>query len=219
MTSDTPAPDTEAPNNTPNQGASAQTPQLGRKRDHTRDATILDVTLDVLAEVGYERMTMDMVAARASAGKATIYRRWPSKEALILDAVARMKRTQVDLDRLPDTGALRSDLLALFKPQSMEVSEHKLKVMAGLAALLSRHQGLAEAVHAAIVAPWADAHRTLMQRALARGEISPSADIETAAQIIPSMAAYRALIQRRPFEKAFLVTLIDRVLLPALRHG
>jgi AcrR family transcriptional regulator len=219
MMPDVPPPDTEAPHNSSTKDAHAQVSPLGRKRDPTRDAAILDAALDVLAEIGYERMTMDMVATRAAAGKATIYRRWPSKEALILDAVARMKRTQVDLDQLPDTGALRSDLLALFKPQSLEASEHKLKVMTGLAALLLNHAGLAEAAHEAMVAPWTDAHRIFMQRAVARGEIAPSADIETAAQIIPSMAAYRALIQRKPFEHAFLVTLIDSVLLPALRHG
>lgn len=194
-------------------------PRLGRKRDHTRDDDLLDATLEVLAEVGYGGMTIDMVAARAGAGKATIYRRWPSKEQLILDAVARMKSKQVDLERLPDTGALRSDLLALFKPEPVEEGERKLNVMAGLTSMLSAHQGLAEAVNAAIVEPWAAAHRTLMQRAVERGEISADADIETACQVIPSMAAYRALIQRKPFEKEFLVSLIDGVLLPALHHA
>lgn len=206
-------------NDTPSEGERAQTARLGRKRDHTRDDDILDATLDLLAEVGYGDMTMDMVAARAAAGKATIYRRWSSKEDLILDAVARMKSKQVNLDRLPDTGTLRSDLLALFKPQSIEEGERKLKVMTGLASMLSAHQGLAEAVNAAIVEPWAVAHRIFMQRAVDRGEISKLADIETASQIIPSMAAYRALIQRRPFEKEFLVTLIDGVLLPALHNA
>lgn len=193
--------------------------RLGRKRDHTRDNAILDATLDVLAEVGYGGMTVDMVAARASAGKATIYRRWSSKEDLILGAVARMKSQQVDLEHLPDTGSLRGDLLALFKPQSIEEGEHKLKVMAGLASMLTEHQGLAEAVNSAIVEPWAIAHRIFMERAIERGEISSAADIETASRVIPSMAAYRALIQRKPFEKEFLVTLIDGVLLPALRHA
>jgi len=122
-----------------------------------------------------------------------------------------MKRSQVDLDRLPDTGSLRGDLLGLFKPQSVEEGERKLKVMAGLTSMLSQHQGLAEAANAAIVEPWADAHRALMHRAVDRGEIPASADIETVSQVIPSMAAYRAphptqalrpglprLIDRRP---------------------
>lgn len=198
-------------------GERGQTTRLGRKRDHTRDAEILDATLEVLAEVGYTGMTMDMVAVRAKAGKATVYRRWPSKAELVLDAVARMKRSQVDLDGLPDTGSLRGDLLALFKPQPTEEGERKLKVMAGLASMLSTHVGLAEAGNAAIVEPWAAAHRVLMQRAADRGEISASADIETVSQVIPSMAAYRALIQRKPFDRDFLVSLIDGVLLPALQ--
>jgi len=200
----------------PAEGEGVPPTRLGRKRDPTRDEDILDATLDVLAEVGYGALTMDLVAARASAGKATIYRRWSSKEALILDAVTRMKRQQVDLEHLPDTGTLRGDLIALFKPQSVEESERKLNVMTGLASLLSAHQGLAEAVHAAVVDPWATAHYQLMQRAVDRGEISALADITTASQIIPSMAAYRALIQRKPFEQDFLITLIDGVLLPAL---
>jgi AcrR family transcriptional regulator len=195
-----------------------QVARLGRKRDRTRDSAILEATLDVLAEVGYASMTMDLVAARAKAGKATVYRRWPSKADLVLDAVAQLKRNQVDLDRLPDTGTLRGDLLALFKPESIEEAERKLKVMAGLVSMLSSHTGLAEAGNEALVESWATAHRRLMRRAVDRGEIPASADIDTIAQVIPSMAAYRALVQRKPFEWDFLVTLIDGVLLPALRQ-
>jgi len=191
--------------------------RLGRKRDHTRDAVILDAALEVLAEVGYDGMTMDLVAVRAKAGKATLYRRWPSKAELVLDAVARMKRTQVDLDRLPDTGTLRGDLVALIKPQSIEEAERKLKVMAGLASMLSHDRGLAEAVNAAIIEPWADAHRVFMQRAIGRGELPAAADIETLSHVVPSMAAYRTLIQRKPVDRSFLVSLIDGLLLPALR--
>lgn len=205
-------------NDPSSEGERTHTTRLGRKRDPSRDDDLLDATLDVLAEAGYRGLTMDMVAARAGAGKATIYRRWPSKEALILDAIARMKHIQVGLDRLPDTGTLRGDLLALFKPQSIEEGERRLRIMTGLASLLSEHQELAEAVNAVMIEPWAAAHRIFMQRALERGEISAEADIESVSQIIPSMAAYRALIQRKPFEKEFLVSLIDGVLLPALRN-
>ena len=195
------------------------TRQLGRKRDHTRDGDILDAAIEVLAEVGYDRMTMDMVAMRAKAGKATIYRRWPSKAGLVLDAVTRMKRGQVDLDNLPDTGTLRGDLLALFKPQSIEEGERKLRVMAGFASMLSQDQEFAEEGNAAIVEPWAAAHRTLIGRAIERGEVVATADIETVAQVIPSMAAYRALIQRKPFDRDFLIAMIDGVLLPALHRS
>lgn len=189
----------------------------GRKPDPSRDAEILNAALQVLAEVGYTGMTMAAVAARAKAGKGTFYRRWPSKAELVLEAVGHMKRSQADLDRLPDTGTLRGDILALFKPASVEEGEYQLTIMAGLASMLSQDRGLAEAANDAIVEPWAAANRALLTRALSRGEIDAAADIETLAQIIPSIAAYRALIQRRPFDRDFLVSIIDGVLLPAVR--
>lgn len=189
----------------------------GRRRDPGRDAAILDAAIEVLAESGYDGMTMDMVAARAKAGKATVYRRWSSKAELILEAVTHLKRSQVDLERLPDTGTLRGDLLALFKPQSVEEAEHKMRVMAGLASVLLQNPQLADAGDAAIVQPWALVNRLLLKRALERGEISANADIDAASQVLPSMAAYRALIQRKPFDLTFLTTMIDGVLLPALK--
>lgn len=188
----------------------------GRPRDATRDEAILDAAIAILAETGYERMTMDMVAVRAKAGKATVYRRWPSKGEMVVEAVARMKRSLVDLEQLADTGTLRGDLLALFRPQSVEQAEQKMRAMAGVAAMLAQHPALAEAGHDAIVAPWVAANRTLIERSRARGEANANAHVDTVAQIIPSLAAYRALIQRRPFDHAFLVEIIDGVLLPAL---
>lgn len=194
----------------------ADMPRVGRKRDATRDGAILSAAIDTLGEVGFDRMTMDMVALRAGAGKATVYRRWPSKEALVLEAVAQMKRDQVDLGNLPDTGTLRTDLLALFKPSTMEESERKLRALAGLSALLAQEPSLASAAGNAIVEPWVEANRSLLDKAMARGEIATSAPLEIMATIIPSLAAYRSLIERKPFDRAFLVEMIDHVLLPAL---
>lgn len=197
----------------------ADAPRLGRKRDASRDGAILEAAITILGEVGYNRMTMDMVAVRAKAGKATVYRRWASKGDMVLDAVAQMKREQVDLGNLPDTGTLRGDLLALFKPASVEESERKLRALAGLSALLAQDASLAGAASNAIVEPWVAANRALLHKAAARGEISADTPVETMATIIPSLAAYRALIERRPFDRAFLVEMLDHVLLPALSIG
>jgi len=188
----------------------------GRKRDRSRDAAILDAALDVLSEVGYGNLTMDMVAARAHAGKGTLYRRWRSKDELIIDAVGRMKVMRVDLAHPPQTGSLRGDLLALYRPQSMEETERTLSIMAGLAGLLASDASVASEVHAAVVGPWANAHRIIMQRGIERGEIRPDADIETLSLVTPSLAAYRSLVQRLPFDFEFLTSLVDSVLLPAL---
>ncbi len=193
--------------------------RLGRKRDHTRDPQILDAALEILAETGYDGMTIDMVAARARAGKATLYRRWPSKAELVLDAVACMKRGDVDLAQLPDTGTLRGDLVAMIKPHSIESGEKKLQIMAGLMSMLSRSPELVDAAKQAIIDPRVGVNRVLMRRAVERGEIPPDSDIETLSLISPSMAAYRVLILRKPVDREFLISLIDGVLMPAVGLG
>jgi AcrR family transcriptional regulator len=195
---------------------SALAPKLGRKRDHTRDPEILEAALDVLAETGYDRMTVDMVAARAKAGKATVYRRWASKAELVVDAVACMKRVDVDSETLPDTGTLRGDLIAMMKPHTIVDAEKKLRVMAGLVSMLAENPELADAVNAAIVEPRASINRMFLRRAVERGEIPADCDIEQLALVAPSMAAYRVLVLRRPVDRHFLLRVIDDILLPAV---
>ena len=188
----------------------------GRPRDPRRDPEILQAALDVLAETGYDGMTIDLVAARARAGKATLYRRWSSKAELVIDAVACMKRGDIDYDHLPDTGTLRGDLVAMIKPHAIEDGERKLQIMAGLMSMLSRDPELAEAVNAAIVEPRAAVNRILIRRAVERGEVSPDCDIETLSLVTPSMAAYRVLVLHKSVDREFLLSMIDGVLLPAL---
>lgn len=195
---------------------SAPATRLGRKRDHTRDPEILDAALDVLAEVGYDRMTMDMVAARAKAGKATVYRRWPSKADLVIEAVACMKKMDADPAKLPDTGTLRGDLIAMMKPHTIVDAEKKLQVMAGLVSMLAQNPEFTDAVNDAIVEPRASVNRLFLQRAVDRGEIPADVDIEQLALLAPSMASYRVLVLRKPVDRAFLMSVLDDILLPAV---
>jgi len=202
------APDTEVDEVDP-------TPRLGRRRDHTRDREILDSTLAVLEEVGYDGMTIDMVATRAKAGKATVYRRWPSKADLVIDAVACMKSDALEALAIPDTGTLRGDLVGLIKAPSIEDSRRKLQIMAGLASMLSKEPELAEVANAAIVEPRAAINRRVLQRAVDRGEIPADTDIETVALISPSMVAYRTLMLRKPVTREYMISVIDGIVLPA----
>jgi AcrR family transcriptional regulator len=191
----------------------------GRKRDHTRDQEILDAALAVLAETGYECMTVDMVAARAKAGKATVYRRWPSKAELVIDAIACMKRKGVELDDLPDTGTLRGDLVAMMKPPTVEDSEKKVQVMAGVASMLSRDPGMADALRKAMIEPRAEVNRVFFRRAIARGEIPADVNIELLATIGTSMVMYRTMLLRKPVDSEFLLSIIDDLVLPACGLG
>jgi len=188
-------------------------PRLGRKRDSSRDQDILDAALDVLAETGYDGMTIDMVAARAKAGKATVYRRWDSKPDLVLDAVACLKA--VPLDTLPDTGTLRGDLVAMIKSPAIQDADRKLRIMAGIVSMIARNPELAQAARSALVEPRAAANRVLFQRAVHRGEIPADSDIENLALIGPALATYRTLMLQLPVDREFLIQNIDRVILPA----
>lgn len=205
----------------PESGDSAEKkPQkVGRKRDHTRDEKILEAAIEILSESSFDGMTMDMVATRAKAGKATMYRRWSSKAELVRDALAWMNRSHLDLDNLPDSGNLREDLLLLIRPQSIAEKEQKLRVLAGLGSFLQHPEfGENDTGTAGIFDSWAAANLKLMKRAAARGEISEYANMELACRVITSTSAFRSLVERKPFEKAFYAELLDGVVLPALRN-
>jgi AcrR family transcriptional regulator len=204
-------------------GAQPSAPELaprskaGRKRDHGRDAVILDAALAVLAEHGYDGMTIDMVAARAEMARATVYRRWPTKADLVLDAVARMSSSDVGLDHLPDTGSLRGDMTAMIVPFDDRQQQVRIHAMTGLLVLSRTDDRLAEAAARAGIGPWIDAIRLLMTRAIDRGEFPPG-DVDTLAEIIPMMCVSRA-VQRLPITREFSLALIDGVIIPALRGG
>ena len=191
--------------------------RVGRKRDSARDAVILGATLAVLAEQGYEGLTIDLVAARAGMARATVYRRWATKADLVLDAVSRMSHGDAGLERLPDTGSLRGDMTAMIIPFDDEQQQIRIQAMAGLLTLARTDERFAEAATGSGIGPWIEANRTLMRRAVDRGEFPP-ADLDTLAEVIPMLCVARA-VQRLPITREFSLALIDGVILPALRGG
>ncbi len=192
--------------------------RAGRKRDHSRDGVILEATLAVLAEHGYDGMTIDMVAARAGSARATVYRRWATKAELVLEAVAQMSRGDVNLDQLPDTGTLRGDVTAMILPLSDQAQQVRIQAMAALLSLSKTDGRLADAANAAGIGPWIEVNRILIQRAVDRGEFPPPSDIDTLAELIPMMCVSRA-VQQQPITREFSLALIDGVIIPALRGG
>lgn len=190
----------------------AEPARRGRRRDPSRDAVILDAALDVLAESGYAGMTTDVVAMRAGVGKATMYRRWASKADLALDAVARLNAQSTDFADLPDTGSLAGDLHAVIGSETDADDDRRLRIMAGLTPMLAEDARLATAISE----PWTTANAVFLRRAIDRGEIAADTDVETLAALIPTLATYRACIQRQPIPPAYIAKLIETVLLPAL---
>jgi AcrR family transcriptional regulator len=198
-------------------GAGEAPAKAGRKPDPSKDAALLDAAIEIVAEVGYDGMTMDLVAARAGSTKSALYRRWSSKGDLTLAAVARMQQAEIDLATLPDTGTLRGDLLALTQHYGSDEGQLKLRMMAGLSSLLERDPGLVDAAHSVITEPWVEVCRLMIQRAVDRGEAETD-DVETVARVVPSMTSDRVLVRRQPVDRDFFVGLIDAVVLPAVRR-
>lgn len=190
----------------------------GRARDDSRDPEILRVAAELLGEVGYDRLTMEAVATQARAGKATLYRRWPSKAELVVDAVI------CTADRpelvLPDTGSLAGDLRALAAASAKEPDEMRNRVMAGLVTALPQHPDLAAVVRERLTTPRLALLRTVFERAAERGEIPPDRDLDMLARVGPAMVFHRLMIMAEPVDEAFIARLTDEVILPlALAPG
>jgi AcrR family transcriptional regulator len=192
---------------------SGQQTRPGRKRDTSRDGAILQATLEVLAETGYERMTTDMVAARAKTSKATMYRRWPSKAELVIEAVESLRDEPVT--PVPDTGTLRGDLAALIETFQSPSTTRKFQIMAGLLSILPRDPDLARVVQRRIVQPGTAVMHLLLERAQKRGEIDQGRDLDTLALVAPAMVAYRLIITGEQVDRQFLTSVINDVLASA----
>jgi AcrR family transcriptional regulator len=175
-----------------------------------REAELLGVVLDVLRETGYDRLTIDAVAARAKAGKHTVYRRWPSKAELVVAAfVNAVSTTPV----APDTGELRADLLGLMESLVGELARLG-DVVAGLVGELLHNADLARAVQQNYVATRRRLTLEVFERAWARGELSRSADTDLLWQVGPAVLFFRALVSGEPVDGELARRLVDHVVLP-----
>ncbi|MFZ0718819.1 TetR/AcrR family transcriptional regulator [Mycobacterium sp.] len=180
-----------------------------------RETELLDVTLQLLQEHGYDRLTLDAVAARARASKATVYRRWPSKAELVLAAFMEGCR-QVAVH--PDTGTLRGDLLQLGRVISQQTHEQAGIIRAVLVEI-SRHPAL----HDAMQSEFLDQRKALLQEvlrdAVLRDEIDAAAISDELWDLLPGYLIFRSIMPNRPPTDQTVQALIDEVIIPSLtRH-
>ncbi|MCW2527629.1 MAG: hypothetical protein JWM76_2489 [Pseudonocardiales bacterium] len=192
-------------------------PRIGRPYDHSGDASILASTLDLLAEGDYERVTLDEVAVRTGKAKTTLYRRWATKEDLVLAAIRTAGRPP-EVDELPDLGSLRSDLLAVIDSPWLGGPTRRLSIFANLAATTRTSPRLAEVIRTEVAEPYVEVYRRLLQRAVGRGLVPAgrAAAIPVLAEVIPAMSTHRLTTSREPIQRAFFVAVVDDVVLAAL---
>jgi AcrR family transcriptional regulator len=187
--------------------------RTGRPRDAARDDAILVATQDLLADVGYDRLSIESVAARCGAGKATIYRRWPDKAALVAEAVA--VASTHHSPQIPDTGVLRDDMIR-FAAQWHSPDSRRDTIVAGLLTAMRHHPELRTAVGEAIAQPGQQAFRLMVRRAVERGDIADQPDVDLVGAVLPAMVFHQITAVDAPVDQAFITDVIDHLVLPAL---
>ncbi|GAA3163182.1 MULTISPECIES: TetR/AcrR family transcriptional regulator [Streptomyces] len=197
--------------------AHAQT-AASRRRGPVLERAILDAALEQLSTVGWNGLTMEGVAAGAQTGKAAVYRRWPSKEDLVADALrAGLPR----FDAVPDLGNVRDDLLDLCRrARDAMFSQSGLAVRSVIhecdAAQAERFHGV---IFAGVVEPTIEMLRQVIERGIERGEVRADAANGYVFDAIPAMMMYRSKMCGSEWSDVDLEEMIDQLMVPLLRRS
>ena len=191
----------------------ATTPR-GRPRDDTRDLAIHEATLALLKDFGYDRLSVGAIAARAGVSKATIYRRWANKAAVVASAVEHRAAT---IPPEPSGATLREDLLQIVTWLAEQIAEQDLGMVAAVLAGMRSDPELAGAMRGRLHRDEAAMIERTLHRAATRGESIASDGDELFTQIVPAVITHRLLIVGKPCDPPFLEHLVDSVLLRLLR--
>lgn len=186
----------------------------GRPLDSSRHAAILKAALEGLAERGYDLLTMDEIAARAHAGKGALYRRWPSKAALVADAVLAW-RDGLGPVTVPDTGSLRGDIEAVLEtlPDFGHSEQQQVAVLLGLVTATRRDPELRAVMSGTIIDRPRQAIAQMLERAVVRGEISDGRDLSLVPDLVIAMSSMRFLLDETP-DRDFIRRVFDELVYP-----
>ena len=180
----------------------------GRPRSLEADRAILRATVDLLAEEGYGGVTMEKVAAKAGVGKATVYRRWSSKSALVVDAVAACREGGASPP--PDTGSARDNLLAFVRGFQHHLRNSDAgRLLPTLVAELSRSPELAAALREGFVQPRRARVLEAVRRGVARGEVRADVDQELIADAVVALLQHRFLVTGMEIDDGLPERLLD----------
>ncbi|MFJ5080057.1 TetR/AcrR family transcriptional regulator [Streptomyces sp. NPDC088553] len=187
-----------------------------RRRGPVLERAILEATLEQLGSVGWNGLTMEGVAVGAQTGKAAVYRRWPSKEDLVADA---LQAGLPALDEAPDLGSVREELYELCRRvRDVMYSKPGVALRAVLhecdAEEAERFHGL---IVTGVVEPSARLFRHVLRRGIARGDVRADANNDLVVDVVPAMMMYRSKVCASEWPDHEIADLIDRIMVPLLR--
>lgn len=186
----------------------------GRPRDASRDDALRMAALEVMADVGYRALTMDAVATRAKAGKATIYRRWESKLDLVIDTCLHLVSQSIPE---PDTGSVAEDLRVFLRAYASTLTGPVGKAAQALVGELPHEPELAAAFRDSFLAAQRDMLTAVVRRGIERGEVRREAPIDLIVPIGGAALIYRLMLTGEELTADYVDDIVDRVLLPLLR--
>ncbi|HEY7052248.1 MAG TPA: TetR/AcrR family transcriptional regulator [Mycobacterium sp.] len=179
------------------------------RRSARAHAAILTATTELLTEAGYGALTIEGVAARAGVGKTTVYRRWPTKPALVIEAI----RLALPTLTPTDTGDLRNDLLIAVRGVMYAFAHTPVgAVIPALAADVMTDPQQAEQFRNQLIRPRRSAVDEILHRAAARGELPPDADTDVLLDVYAGAVFYRILISGEPVTDLLAEQLVDLLL-------
>jgi AcrR family transcriptional regulator len=184
-----------------------------RRRGEALEQAILTAALEELSEVGYAALTMERVAARARTGKAALYRRWPGRAELVVDACAAGGITDVDV---PDTGSLRTDVLAVLRHFSARVAGSSGELLRGLLGEIVRDAEFARLVRERVHTAGPGVIHSVLRRAVERGELEPWVLGSRRATVAVDLLRNDFLLRWGPVPDEVVVEIVDEVYLPLL---
>jgi AcrR family transcriptional regulator len=188
----------------------------GRPRDPSRDGVIRAAILHLLAQVGYGALTMDAVASEAGVGKATIYRRWRTKQDLVVDTISDLNR---DVATPPDTGSLEGDLRQMLRSMVSVITGPTGAATLSLLSTVPHQPALADAFRNGPLAVWRESFDQIWQRAEQRGEIPPGVSTSVLGETTSALLVQRWLLTGRPVDDEFADQVLDSVVLPLIREA
>lgn len=193
-------------------------PAQSRRRGRELEQAIFEATLDQLTSGGFARLTMEGVAGAAQTGKAALYRRWTSKQELVLDALDSSLPPATDI---PDRGSVAVELRELMERMVASVQSPGGCAMRVLMGELDHEhtQVFAAFAMTRVVEPAKQAVLQILRRGEERGDVRPGAADPLVADVVPALLLYRAKLGGGGFPEGFAERMLEQVLLPMVRRG
>lgn len=199
-----------------NEVSMTKQPNINRRSERAHKS-ILNAAAELLDEIGYANMTVQLIASRAGVSNKTIYRWWSNKASVVMEAFA--DRTAY-IVAIPNTGSLREDMRVFLENSFVAHKTMKFgSTMANLVAAIQTDLDLAEAFRERFITRRREAVRQILGQAIARGELRTGIDLEMAIDSIYGPLFYRLLVGHAPLDDKFVASLVNQLLLGIIKES